>query len=176
MRSTNPRDVAFIFRDYSRRIHARAVPADPSFLRLSVACGKVCSSFFSPTSLPTSLSPPSFLPSSPSHISPPHPAQIEQWCERHYPSFVRLGQVSGSIQFNPADTRSKVAEADSARDAARAREKRIADLRVGGTKALADAEGTPFGETLMYVGTAFLLVLAISLGAAWLMMQFFGNK
>ena len=41
MKSKNPRDVAYIFRDYSRKIHARAVPDDPSFLRLSVACGKV---------------------------------------------------------------------------------------------------------------------------------------
>ena len=49
MRSTNPRDVAFIFRDYSRKIHARAVPDDPSFLRLSVACGKVCPVAFLPS-------------------------------------------------------------------------------------------------------------------------------
>ena len=41
MRSTNPRDVAYIFRDYARKIHAKAVPTDPNFLRLSVACGKV---------------------------------------------------------------------------------------------------------------------------------------
>ncbi|CDO70138.1 hypothetical protein BN946_scf184783.g22 [Trametes cinnabarina] len=41
MRSTNPRDVALIFRHYSRVIHARAVPEDPNFIKLSVACGKV---------------------------------------------------------------------------------------------------------------------------------------
>ncbi|KAJ7694557.1 squalene synthase [Mycena rosella] len=41
MRSTNPREVGLIFREYARRIHARAVPADPSYLRLSVACGKI---------------------------------------------------------------------------------------------------------------------------------------
>ncbi len=41
MKSTNPRDVAFIFRDYSRLIHARASPEDPNFIKLSVACGKV---------------------------------------------------------------------------------------------------------------------------------------
>ncbi|KAF7288944.1 hypothetical protein MIND_01410800 [Mycena indigotica] len=41
MRSTNPRDVSLIFRDYARKIHARALPHDPSYMRLSVACGKL---------------------------------------------------------------------------------------------------------------------------------------
>ena len=44
MRSTNPRDVAYLFRDYARVIHAKAVPADPNFLRISVACSQVRSS------------------------------------------------------------------------------------------------------------------------------------
>lgn len=41
MRSTNPREVGFIFREYARRIHTKAVPSDPNFIRISVACGKV---------------------------------------------------------------------------------------------------------------------------------------
>ncbi|KAF5361147.1 hypothetical protein D9758_009016 [Tetrapyrgos nigripes] len=41
MRSINPREVATIFRTYCRKIHARALPEDPNFLRISVACGKV---------------------------------------------------------------------------------------------------------------------------------------
>nr|AFR13032.1 squalene synthase [Wolfiporia cocos]AFR13033.1 squalene synthase [Wolfiporia cocos] len=41
MRSTNPRDVAYLFRDYARKIHRKAVPEDPSFLQISVACGKI---------------------------------------------------------------------------------------------------------------------------------------
>ncbi|KAF8650217.1 hypothetical protein AX16_005350 [Volvariella volvacea WC 439] len=41
MRSTNPREVALIFRDYTRRIHAKAVYSDPNFTKLSVACGKI---------------------------------------------------------------------------------------------------------------------------------------
>ncbi|KAJ7097216.1 isoprenoid synthase domain-containing protein [Mycena belliarum] len=44
MRSTNPREVGLIFREYARKMHARALPSDPNFTRLSVACGKVCSS------------------------------------------------------------------------------------------------------------------------------------
>ncbi|KIL62101.1 hypothetical protein M378DRAFT_193293 [Amanita muscaria Koide BX008] len=41
MRSTNPREVGLIFRDYARRIHAKANPKDPNFIRISVACGKI---------------------------------------------------------------------------------------------------------------------------------------
>ncbi|ETW78512.1 squalene synthetase [Heterobasidion irregulare TC 32-1] len=41
MASTNPRDVAYLFRDYVRQIHAKASPADPNFTRLSVACAKI---------------------------------------------------------------------------------------------------------------------------------------
>src|ERR1700747_3010632 len=41
MRSTNPRDVALIFKEHARSIHAKVSPSDPSFLRLSVACSKI---------------------------------------------------------------------------------------------------------------------------------------
>ncbi|KAL7280692.1 hypothetical protein ACG7TL_005631 [Trametes sanguinea] len=146
MRSTNPRDVAYIFRDYARTIHARALPEDPNFIKLSVACGK-----------------------------------IEQWCERYYPSFVRLGATSGQIQFDPADVRSKVVEAAQARDRELAREKRLQALREKQPGALAAGGAdhlpveTSTGEMIMYVGTAFILVLLVGLGAAWLMMQYFAE-
>ncbi|KAG6331798.1 hypothetical protein ID866_7291 [Astraeus odoratus] len=41
MRSTNCREVALIFREYARKIHAKAKPQDPNFLRISIACGKI---------------------------------------------------------------------------------------------------------------------------------------
>ncbi|KAJ6614123.1 squalene synthase [Mycena sp. CBHHK59/15] len=41
MRSTNPREVSYIFREFARKIHTRAVPQDPNFIRISVACGKI---------------------------------------------------------------------------------------------------------------------------------------
>lgn len=140
MRSTNPRDVAYIFRDYARNMHARALPDDPSFLRLSVACGK-----------------------------------IEQWCERHYPSFVRLQQVSGGgIAFDPKDARTKVVEAAQARDRELAREKRIAELRdKTGKLERKPAESSPV-ELMLYVGGAFAIVIAITLLAAWVLIHFFG--
>ncbi|KAI9449967.1 farnesyl-diphosphate farnesyltransferase [Lactarius psammicola] len=41
MRSTNPREVVHIFKEHARSIHAKASPADPNFLRISVACAKI---------------------------------------------------------------------------------------------------------------------------------------
>ncbi|KAJ7736549.1 farnesyl-diphosphate farnesyltransferase [Mycena maculata] len=41
MRSKNPREVSLIFREYARKIHAKALPSDPNFIRISVACGKI---------------------------------------------------------------------------------------------------------------------------------------
>jgi farnesyl-diphosphate farnesyltransferase len=41
MGSTNPRDVAYLCRDYARQIHAKATPADPNFIKLSITCGRI---------------------------------------------------------------------------------------------------------------------------------------
>ena len=41
MASTNPRDVAYKFRDYARKIHAKARPNDPSFVKIAVLTGRV---------------------------------------------------------------------------------------------------------------------------------------
>ncbi|PPQ82878.1 hypothetical protein CVT25_009696 [Psilocybe cyanescens] len=41
MRSTNPREVGLVFREFARKIHAKAVPSDPNFILISIACGKI---------------------------------------------------------------------------------------------------------------------------------------
>ena len=43
-KSTNPRDVAIIFRQYARLIHKKVARDDPNLLKLSIACGKVSAS------------------------------------------------------------------------------------------------------------------------------------
>lgn len=30
-----------MFRDYARKIHAKSTPKDPSFVKISITCGKV---------------------------------------------------------------------------------------------------------------------------------------
>jgi len=41
MRCTNPLDVSYMFRNYARQLHAKAVPDDPYFIKISVALGKI---------------------------------------------------------------------------------------------------------------------------------------
>ncbi len=105
--------------------------------------------------------------------------QIEQWCERNYPSFVMIKSVSGGSMYNPNDARSRVIEAADARDRELQREKRIAELREKHPSAaakLAQQEESSFGEMLMYVGTAFILVFGISVGAAWVLIKLYDLK
>ena len=35
------REVALIFREYARKIQAKAIRSDPNFIGISIACGKV---------------------------------------------------------------------------------------------------------------------------------------
>jgi len=142
MRSTNPRDVALIFKEHARSIHAQTSPSDPSFLRISVACSK-----------------------------------IEQWAERNYPSFVRISPSSqGSLSFDPADARSRVAIADAETDKRRAEEKRRLGVRNGnGNSALAPSSGQSQGppwEMLMFVGAAVFLILGLSVGIVLIALHF----
>lgn len=39
--ANNPRDVAYIFRDYMRKIHAKARANDPNFIKIAVLAGRV---------------------------------------------------------------------------------------------------------------------------------------
>ncbi|KAF7314154.1 Squalene synthase [Mycena chlorophos] len=41
MRSSTLEDVSLLFVEYARKMHAKARPDDPSFFKLSVACGKI---------------------------------------------------------------------------------------------------------------------------------------
>lgn len=45
MRSTNPRDVGLIFREYARKIHAKAVATDPHFVQICNSCARVHTEF-----------------------------------------------------------------------------------------------------------------------------------
>src|SRR5882762_6173451 len=41
LNSTNPRDVAYLFRTYARSIHSKCLITDPNFIAISIACGKI---------------------------------------------------------------------------------------------------------------------------------------
>ncbi|KAL0577634.1 bifunctional farnesyl-diphosphate farnesyltransferase/squalene synthase [Marasmius crinis-equi] len=143
MRSTNPREVSEIFRSYCRKIHSRASTADPNFLRISVACGKV-----------------------------------EQWCELHYPSFVRLPSSTGqAVSFDPEDARTKILENEQKIDSELRKRKRIEEIRekYGKTNeeaaaAIKDEGGFPY-EVLLLAGGAILLIIGLVVGIVWWVMR-----
>jgi farnesyl-diphosphate farnesyltransferase len=140
MRSTNPREVAYIFRDYTRKIHAKAVPTDPNFLRISVACGKIeqwCEHHF-----------PSFV----------------QIVESGSPG----GGVKQV--FNEEDARTRIVQLEQKEDDALALKQLRENIRNGiangRTAQPANDNSNPY-EAMLYVGGAFLLVTIFSLGVIY---------
>jgi len=137
MRSTNPRDVAYMFRDYARVIHRKASPADPYFHAISVVCGK-----------------------------------IEQWCERHYPSFIDLEIKNGQPHqtLNPNDPRSKIIERQAKRTYQQRIQSRAEELRnpeQDAAIAAAQQNQMSNNDLLIYTGGAMALVLALCLAAVY---------
>ena len=48
-RSTqNLKEVCEVFKEYTRKIHKKNTPRDPNFLKISIACGKVCGRYLIP--------------------------------------------------------------------------------------------------------------------------------
>jgi farnesyl-diphosphate farnesyltransferase len=164
MRSTNPREVSLIFREYARKIHARAVPSDPNFIRLSVACCKVLSPF------------PACLSFSHYPFTPP---QIEQWCEHYYPSFVLISAGAsggGSLQqsINPADARGATFIAGEKREQERLQGLRMEKLRAdiaSGVRQPAKVDDGALREFLMYLGGGAVVLVGVIGAVVYLIMQ-----
>ncbi|KAL0954204.1 hypothetical protein HGRIS_005332 [Hohenbuehelia grisea] len=143
MRSTNPREVAYIFRDYARRIHAKAVPADPNFLRISVACGKIeqwCEHNY-----------PSFI--------------------RILQSSAPSGPGAPMTTFAENDARTRIYRASEAQDNKLALERRKAEIRDGVAPRVETANNlpvaSPIWEIAMYIGAAMLLIVGMAVPVVW---------
>ncbi|OCH96268.1 squalene synthase [Obba rivulosa] len=145
MRSTNPRDVAYMFRDYARKIHAKAVPEDPSFMQISIACGKIeqwCEHYY-----------PSFVQMTRSatggaatQLFDPSDARtrIAQAAEKRDHELhleKRARELNGGA---PVDNRQR-------------------------------AEQMPTSELFMYLGAAFLIVFGSAMGAVWVLLKYYGD-
>ncbi|KAH9839709.1 squalene synthase [Rhodofomes roseus] len=145
MRSTNPRDVAYIFRDYARKIHSKAVPEDPSFLQISVACGKIeqwCEQHY-----------PSFVSVS---------ASASGTRQQVFDSYDARSQVAEATEKRDQERAwQKRLAAASANGKAN-----------GAAKPLGDGK-EEFKEILMYVFGAFLLVFGVGVGAVWLFLRYY---
>lgn len=109
-------------------------------------------------------------------------AKIDHWAERNYPSFVlpaKHGNNPG-ISFNPADARSRIAQADAETDRRAADEKRVLEIReriaAGGTPAASQSlslnqnQGPPW-EVLAMVGGAVFLILGLSIGSVYVVLH-----
>ena len=163
MRSKNPRDVAYIFREYAQKIHARCTPDDPSFIKIAAVCGRVSS----------------FARFSKAFWSDAYDPKIEKWCEDQYPSFVRM--VGTSQQFDSSDPRSLVAQTDDERQRKLALSRRQAELLKGNAdvvKAVQDMKAAEEGseaDIWKYVGAAFLIVFAVGVTSVYGIMWVLDN-
>ena len=190
MRSVNPKEVGVIFRDYARKIHAKAVTSDPNFLRISVACGKVRLSSFLLSFFPSSLYS-LFLPFPFSPLpSPSLPlfsvtsqtlplSQIEQWLEHNYPSFIHISSQHGHTQvtLDPRDPRSRMVSLEKAFDAELAKKKRVEDLRNGLAVAAERGEVQPTSWMVVVasVMAAFAAIVMFSFTVVYFILQLSGE-
>ncbi|PPQ72858.1 hypothetical protein CVT26_003482 [Gymnopilus dilepis] len=146
MRSTNPREVGHIFREYARKIHAKAVPSDPNFIRLSVACGKIeawCEHNY------------------PSFVKLSSGASREQTLD---PSDARTAIVIKEQKFDAELAKRRRVE--SLRNGIAAK-----DAAAGGPGPY-DNKEISTKELMMYVAAAFTLILALSMAIVWLMVKY----
>ncbi|KAJ1306460.1 hypothetical protein OPQ81_007463 [Rhizoctonia solani] len=142
MRSTNPRDVAYMFRDFARGIHAKTSPADPNFLRIGIACGRI--------EAWAEHHYPSFITISQSQSQP----------------------GSTSVEMSTTDARMRIVKRDQLRESrlkAEAEAKRRRELGLP-EKAPIEQEGLPWALIAAVAGF-FLLVCALAgaivMGTVW---------
>ncbi|GAA5857226.1 hypothetical protein JCM8547_009382 [Rhodosporidiobolus lusitaniae] len=74
--ATNPRDVAYMFRDYVRKIHARARANDPSFIKIAVLAGRI--EQWTESRYPSFITPGQAVPTTSDDWQPGMDARIKQ--------------------------------------------------------------------------------------------------
>ncbi|KAG7098792.1 hypothetical protein E1B28_000697 [Marasmius oreades] len=144
MGSTNSREVSHIFRTYCRKIHARASTADPNFLRISVACGKIeqwCEVHY-----------PSFvlLPSSSGQAVSFDPEDAR----------TKVMQIDQKID---SDLRMRKRIEDIREKYGKSREE---------ATAVVEDEGRFPYDILLYAGGLLLVVILLIIGVVWLVLRF----
>lgn len=150
MRSTNPLEVALIFKEYARSIHAKASPSDPNFLRISVACAKIEQwaerNYASFVRIPTTTG---------------HPSS------------------NLSFDPTDARSRVAIADAEKDKLAAEEKRRLEIHERFGGNggdngallPSDTQSQGPPW-EVLMFVGGAVFLIIALSIGIVLAVLYF----
>lgn len=141
MRSTNPLEVALIFKEYARSIHAKASPSDPNFLRISVACAKIDQ--WSERNYPSFVRIPNATGSSPSISFDPADARS------------RVAMADAEKDKRTADERRHL----------EIRERFGGNGSSNGAPSPSNiqSQGPPW-EVLMFVGGAVFLIISLSIG------------
>ncbi|KDR81029.1 hypothetical protein GALMADRAFT_241652 [Galerina marginata CBS 339.88] len=147
MRSTNPREVGLIFREFARKIHAKAIPSDPNFIRISVACGKIeawCEHNY-----------PSFV-----HYSAETGKQMLNPSDPRTAVIMRETALDAELAKKKRieDIRNGLANTASANGAQRYESKDVS-----------------MSELMMYVGGAFMLIMLVSGSVLWAVLKYTGD-
>ncbi|KAF5362051.1 hypothetical protein D9756_002090 [Leucocoprinus leucothites] len=152
MRSTNPRDVGLIFREYARKIHAKAVPSDPNFIHISIACGKI--EQWCEQNYPSFIQPPSGMGTQPTLDSSDARTIIAN-LETDF-----NGELAGRkrmIDFANGDRKLAMSRIDVVK----------ANGKFSTSQAKGAGQEVTMGKMMMYVSAAFTLLLALGFGAAY---------
>ncbi|SRR5258708_6760564 len=145
MRSTNPLEVALIFKEFARSIHAKSSPSDPNFLRISVACAKI--EQWSERNYPSFVRIPKVTGLSPSNFS---------------------------FDPADARSRVAIGDAEKDKRAAEERRLEIRERSGGnGTHSPSNIQnqGPPW-EVLLFVGGAVFLIISLSVGIVLSVLHF----
>lgn len=146
LKAVNPRDVAYVFLDYSRRIHSRLSPSDPNFTRWSVELARIeqwCETYY-----------PSYVAdAAEGNLSDARAASLKTWSEDRRAKALALKYSNNpeSEQLQPINQRELMTE----------EERRVADKK--------DKDEMMWFFVLMLGGmTLFMgLVALITWEAAW---------
>lgn len=101
--------------------------------------------------------------------------KVEQWCEHHYPSFIRLSEATSAAapkqMFNKADPRTRIVGLEQKLDDALALKRRREDTRNGTANGGAEERAAidtslPF-ETVMYAVAGFTVCVVTSLATIY---------
>ncbi|KXN90347.1 Squalene synthase [Leucoagaricus sp. SymC.cos] len=152
MRSTNPRDVGLIFREHAHKIHAKAVPSDPNFIRISIACGKIEQWY--EQNYPSFIQPPSGMGTEPT-FDPSDARTIIANLETEF-----NGELAGRkrmIEFAKGDRKLAMSRVDVGK----------ANGKFSTAQAQGAGEQVSMATMMMYVTAAFTLLIALGLGAAY---------
>lgn len=95
-----------------------------------------------------------------------NPPQVEQWCEHHYPSFVKLS--TKSVALDPGDARTRVVMLEQQLNAALVKKQQNGNVVQNGAVAQRTDGAVALKDVVMYASGALLAIFSIYGGMIWL--------